>query len=298
MDASAAVVGGSFLKDSARIGAGEARRNLYGVRGSMWAVLTAVVLNLVSSDLLLTDKELSSSGQDEVLYTVASLAIGLGLLVAGVFAADPVSGKKERATLEGGLLTPAKRGAPLLGKVWGALATWFLVFAISVPYVLVAGIGASVPWAVLIYTFVLGTFCVAGFATLTVGISALSRSGRGVMLASMAVLLVMVTPALLGAALQKSWLASAYNALSPVAQARLALENVIVGKEAFLLQLPHVGGLAAFTVIAGVFAALAARGVSPEGGGWLAGREGFDPREPLGTRSRTNEPARAPRGQR
>jgi len=289
--------GGSFLKDFVRIGAREARRNLYGVRGSMWAVLSAVVLNLVSADLLLTDKELSSSGQDQVLYTLASLAIGLGLLVAGVFAADPVSGKKERATPEGGPLTPAKRGAPLLGKVWGVLATWFLVFAISVPYVLVAGIGASVPWAVLIYAFVLGTLCVAGFATLTVGISALSRSGRGVMLASMAVLLVLATPTLLGTALQKSWLGSAYNAFSTIAQARLALENVIVGKEAFLPQLPHVGVLAAFVVLAGVFAALAARGVLLEGDGWLEGGEDLKPWDPPRTRSRTNEPARVPRSQ-
>ena len=138
----AATAGGSLLKDSVRIGAREARRNLCGVRGSMWAVLSAFVLNLVSADLLLTDKGLSASGLDEVLYTLASLAIVLGLLVAGVFAADPVSGEKERATPEGGLLTPAKRGAPLLGKIWGVLATWFLVFAIFVPYVLVAGIGA------------------------------------------------------------------------------------------------------------------------------------------------------------
>lgn len=298
MNAPAAVAGGSFLKDSVRIGTREARRNLYGARGSMWAVLTAVVLNLASSDLLLTDKELSSSGQGQVLYTVASLAIGMGLLVAGVFAADPVSGKKERTAPEGVLPDPTKRGALLFGKVLGVLAMWLLIFAISAPYILVAGFGASVPWVGLIYTFVLGTFCVAGFATLTVGLSALSRSGRGVMLVSMAALIAMAAPTLLGATLpQKSWFGNAYNALSPVAQARLSLQNVVVDKETLLLQLPHAGALAAFVVVAGVFTAFAARGFSPEGGRWYEGSEDFKPWDPLRTRSGTNEPARVPRGQ-
>lgn len=298
MDAPAIVAGRSFLKDSVRIGAREARRNLYGARGSMWAVLSAVVLNLASSHLLLTDKVLSPPGQDQAIYLVASLAVGLGLLVAGVFAADPNPGKKEWATPESVPPAPAKRGALLIGSVLGVLATWLLIFAISAPYVLVAGFGTSVPWAALIYTFVLGTICVAGFATLTVGISTLSRSGRGVTLASMAVLIAMTAPTLLGAAFQKSWFGNAYNALNPVAHARLSLRNVIVDKETLLLQLPHAGALAAFVVVAGVFAAFAARGVSPEGGGWLEGREGFKPWDPLRTRSRTNDPARVPRGQR
>ena len=298
MGAPAIVAGRSFLKDSVRIGAREAQRNLYSARGSMWAVLSGVVLNLASSNLLLTDKVLSPPGQDEALYLVASLAVGLGLLVAGVFAADPISGKKGWTTPESTPLVPAKRGALLTGSVLGVVATWLLVFAISAPYILVAGFGTSVPWVALIYTFVLGTICVAGFATLTVGISTLSRSGRGVTFASMAVLIAMTAPTLLGATFQKSWFGNAYNALSPVAHARLSLRNVIVDKETLLLQLPHAGALAAFVVVAGVFAAFAARGVSPEGGGWLEGREGFKLWDPLGTRPRTNDSARVPRGQR
>lgn len=295
MNTPAAVAGGSFLKDSFRIGTNAVKQNLYGVRGSMWAVLSAIMLNLTSSDLLLTDKVLSPSEQSEILYVVASLSIGLGLLVAGVFAADPVSGEKERTTPEGMLLTPTKRGALLLGRVWGVMATWLLIFVISALHMLVVGFGTSVLWTALIYTFVLGTLCAAGFATLTVGIGALSRSGRGVMLASMVVLIAMATPTLLGAALQRSWFGNAYNALSPVAQARLSLESVIVDKEALLVQLPHIGALAAFVAIAGLFAAFAVRGVSLEGAGWHEGREGFRPWDPLIPRSRANEPVRGPR---
>jgi hypothetical protein len=256
MNAPAAVAGGSFVKDSLRIATREVKENLYGARCSMWAVLSGIVLSLITSDLLLAGREFSLLEQSEVLYGVTSLAIGLGLLVAGILAADSLANEKERATLKGALL---------LGKVWGVIAAWLLIFVISVPYILVVGFGTSVSGAALIYTFVLGSLCVAGFASLVVGISALSRSGRGVTLASTAVFIAMVAPTLLGTSPQKSWFSSAYNVLSPVAHARLSLDSVIVDRESLLVQLPHIGALVAFATVAAVFAAFAVRGVSLEG---------------------------------
>ena len=77
--------------------------------------------------------------------------------------------------------------------------------------------------------------------------------------------IAMSAPTLLGTALQKSWFGTIYNALSPFAQVRLSLDNVIVDKESLLVQLPHVGALAAFVVLAAVFVVLATRRVSLEG---------------------------------
>lgn len=252
------VAGGSLLRDSLHIATKQVRDNLYGTAGSMWALFSAIALALTSSDLLLTGERLSLSDQSEVLYTVTSLALVLGLLVAGMLDTGSVAGERGWATLESMLLRPTKRGALLLGKVWVVMAAWPLIFIISAPYILVAGFGTSVPWAALIYTFVLGNLCVAGFAALIVGISALSRSGRGVKLSSSAILIAMAAPTLLGVASQESWFGKAYNALSPVAHARFSLESVIVDKEGLLVQLPHIGALAAFAIIAGVFAAFCA----------------------------------------
>jgi ABC-type transport system involved in multi-copper enzyme maturation permease subunit len=248
------------MKDSLRIATKEVRENLYGVTGSLWALFCAIALALTSSNLLLTDERLSFSDQSEILYTVTSLAPILGLLAAGMLATSSVAGKKGWATLESMLLLPTRRGTLLLGKVCGVMAAWLLTFVISAPYILVAGFGTSVPWAALLYTFVLGDLCVAGFAALIVGISTLSRSWRGVKLISSAIFIAMAAPTLLGAASKESWFGEAYNALSPIAQARLSLESVIVDKESLLVQLPHIGALAAFALIAGVFATFAARG--------------------------------------
>ena len=255
----------SFLRDSLLIAEKEVKESIYGVKGSMWAVLCALVLSLMSY-LLLTDKELSLLDQTEMLYIVTSLSVGLGLLVAGILGGDAIAGERERTTLESALLAPVSRSSLVAGKVWAVLAAWLLIFAISAPYILVVGAGSTVYASALIYTFVLGTLCVAGFAALVVGLSALAGSGRSVTLGSLTIFVAMAAPTLLGTALQKSWFGSIYNALSPFAQVRLSLDSVIMDKETLLVQLPHVEALVAFAALGSAFAAFATSRVSLEGG--------------------------------
>ncbi len=256
---------GAFLKDALLVAKKEVRESLFGVRGSMWAVVSALVLSLMSY-LLLTDKELSLLDQSEMLYIVTSLSVGLGMLVTGILAGDSVAGERERSTLESILLSPIRLGSLLAGKVGAVIAGWLLIFAVSAPYILVVGAGSTVAFPALVYTFVLGTLCVGGFAALVVGMSSLARSGRGVTLGALAIFLGMAAPTLLGTVLQKSWFGTIYNALSPFAQARLSLDLVIVDKETLLMQLPHMAALAGFAALAVVFLAFAAKRISFEGG--------------------------------
>jgi ABC-2 type transport system permease protein len=256
---------GISMRNTVRVAFKEARESLYAVRGAMWAVLSAVTLSLMSY-LLLTDKELSLLDQSEMLYILTSLSVGLGMLVSGILAADAVAGERERATLEGLLLTPIGRAPLMVGKIGAVLAAWFLVFIISAPYILVVGSGTGLSGAALLYTFVLGTLSVVGFTALTIGISCLASTGRGVTLCALAIFIAMAAPTLLGTVLQNSWFGTIYNALSPFAQVRLSLDSVIVDKEGLAIQLPQLGALIAFVVLAGAFAAIAARRMSLEGG--------------------------------
>jgi ABC-2 type transport system permease protein len=256
----------NFAGNILRIALKESKESLYAVRGSVWAVLSAIVLSLMSY-LLLTDQELSLLDQSEMLYIIASLTVGLGLLVSGILASDSVAGERERTTLESLLLTPVGRGPLMLGKIGAILASWLLVFVISTPYILVVGSGAGLSGEALLYTFLLGTLCIAGFTTLTVGISCLVGSGRSATLAAMAILIAMAAPTLLGTVLQNSWFGTIYNALSPFAQVRLSLDSVIVDKEGISIQLAHIVILVFFVILAGAFAMIAARRISLEGRG-------------------------------
>lgn len=257
---------GSFLRDAGLVAKKEVKESLFGVRGSMWAVVSALVLSLMSY-LLLTDAELSLLDQSEMLYIVSSLSVGLGMLVTGILAGDSVAGERERSTLEGALLSPIRLGSLVAGKVGAVLAGWLLIFAVSAPYILVVGAGSTVALPALVYTFVLGTLCVGAFAALVVGMSSLARSGHGVTLGALAIFLGMAAPTLLGTVLQKSWFGTLYNFFSPFAQVRLSLDSVIVDKEALFVQLPHLAALAGFAAIAVGFLAFAARRISFEGGG-------------------------------
>jgi hypothetical protein len=296
MNARATVAGESFVKASLRNATKEVKENLYCASSSMWVVLSGIVLSLTSSELLLADRELSLLEQNESLYTVTSLAIGLGLLVTGIIAVDSVARQKQRATLEGVLSTPTKRGALLLGKVWSVLVTWLLIFVISAPFILVVGFSTSAPWGALISTFVLGTLSVAGFAAITLGISALSRTRRGVTLASLTIFIATAAPILLSPMLHKSWFGDAYTMLSPFAQARLSLEGVIMDKESLLMQLPHIWTLVVFTVIAGSFAAFASRRSSLEGGVWHERRGDWKPWGPHDTSVQAERTSSRPGG--
>lgn len=256
---------GMFLRDALLVAKKEIRESLFGVRGSMWAVVSALVLSLMSY-LLLTDAELSLLDQSEMLYVVTSLSVGLGMLVIGILAGDSVAGERERSTLESVLLSPIRLGSLVAGKVEAVIAGWLLIFAVSAPYILVVGAGSTVAFSALIYTFVLGTLCVGGFAALVVGMSSLARSGRGVTLGALAIFLGMAAPTLLGTVLQKSWFGTIYNALSPFARVRLSLDSVIVDKEPLLIQLPHIAALVGFAALAVAFLAFAAKRISFQGG--------------------------------
>lgn len=255
----------TFLAEASLVAKKEARESLFGVRGSMWAVVSALVLSLMSY-LLLTDAELSLLDQSEMLYIVTSLSVGLGMLVTGILAGDSVAGERERGTLESVLLSPIRLGSVAAGKVGAVLAGWFLIFAVSAPYILVVGAGSTVDLPAVIYTFVLGTLSVGGFAALVVGMSSLARSGRGVTLGALAIFLGMAAPTLLGTVLQKSWFGAIYNALSPFAQVRLSLDSVIVDKQPPLVQLPHIAALVGFAALATAFLAFAVRRIFFEGG--------------------------------
>jgi len=264
MDAPTTSAKRSFARDSLQVAIKEVQESLYAVRGSLWAVLAALVLSLMSY-LLLTDKELSLLDQSEMLNIISGLTIGLGMLVAGILAGDAVAGERERMTLESLLLAPVRLGSVVMGKIWSVLAAWLLIFAIAAPYILVVGAGSTVTGPALVYTFILGTLAVGGFAALIVGASALASSGRSVTLGALAVFIAMAAPTLLGTTLQKSWFGNVYNALSPFSQVRLSLDSVIVDKEGLMTQLPHIGALLAFVAVAGLFAAFAARRISLEG---------------------------------
>jgi len=71
------------------------------------------------------------------------VAMPVGSLLTRLAAADAISGERERATLEGLLLTPVARLGIISGKLLGALSLWLAAFVITIPYVWFLGRGVD-----------------------------------------------------------------------------------------------------------------------------------------------------------
>src|SRR5687767_11159551 len=89
----------------------------------LWLGGKAPVLLLIFSVLLgimtwvmASNSELSLIPPQEMTYETLKAAIAVGLFISMIIGADSISGERERATLEGLLLTPTSRRQIVIGK--------------------------------------------------------------------------------------------------------------------------------------------------------------------------------------
>ena len=97
-------------------------------------VLIYTVLLGIYSYLFASNAELNLLPVQEVVLEIVKAAIFVGLFICLIIAADSVSGERERATLEGLLLTPVSRRQIVVGKYLAALSPWPVTIAIAIPY--------------------------------------------------------------------------------------------------------------------------------------------------------------------
>jgi ABC-type transport system involved in multi-copper enzyme maturation permease subunit len=122
-----------------------------------------------------------------------SVAAGVGICL--IIGADSVSGERERATLEGLLLAPARRGQIVLGKFLAAVSPWPVAAALAVPYVLVLSRGDPVVWQALRWGLVTGSLLAPTFAALGMLVSIRCESNKTSMIVSLGIYLALLLPA-------------------------------------------------------------------------------------------------------
>jgi len=98
--------------------------------------LYTILLGLYSF-LLASNVEVNLLPVKEMIQEVVKTAIVVCLLMSMIVAADGITAERERATLEGLLLTPASRTQIVFGKYLAAVSTIPAALAITVPYLAV-----------------------------------------------------------------------------------------------------------------------------------------------------------------
>ncbi len=243
----------------------EVREQLYTWKGTLWLVISSLVFSLISY-LLLTDRELSLLDQTEMMWMLAKVIIGIGLLIVTIDASSIISNELEKETAESLFLSPIKMKDFVSGKLLASLTLWFFIFIVSIPYILVTSAGTKLFFPFLAYVFLLGTLGVLGFIMLIFSISLLFRSSKNTLTTSLVVLLALVIPSLFTTTLKNNSFALALSKINPVDNIFSSLDNVLVDYQTSLLHNSQfIISLVLFCLMALIFLVYAARSFNRAG---------------------------------
>lgn len=173
-------------------------RDLWLGGKALTLVLIYTVLLGIYSYLFASNAELNLLPVQEVVLEIVKAAIFVGLFVCLIIAADSVSGERERATLEGLLLTPVSRRQILVGKFLAALSPWPVTVAIAIPYWAVLSHGDASLRQALSLGPALGSLLAPAITALALLISVWCNSNKTSMIISLGAYLLLMLPAEFG----------------------------------------------------------------------------------------------------
>lgn len=247
---------------AARLIAGkEAGELLLDLRGQAWLLATACALSAFSL-LLVGSAELSLLDNAQVVYDMAGIATALGALLALVVGVDGIGGERERGSLVPLLLTPASRGAILLGKIGGVAIAWAAMLVLAVPFLWAVGSTGQNLWDGIAVLLLLGTPVVLSFGLFGLGLGAMLGSTRAALLAGLIGLLVATSPLLIGPSLRQSALGRIFDAVNPFSGAVNGYDLVIIDSQGLLSQWAYLGHTLAWLALMLWFAHAALRRVT------------------------------------
>ncbi|MGH9147266.1 MAG: ABC transporter permease subunit, partial [Vicinamibacterales bacterium] len=201
----------------------------------LWLGGKAPVLLLIFSVLLgimtwvmASNSELSLIPPQEMTYETLKAAIAVGLFISMIIGADSISGERERATLEGLLLTPTSRRQIVIGKFLAGISPWPVAMLIAVPYMWVLSQGnevfrAAVPWGA-----VLGTVLAPAFTGMGMLASFWSNSNKTSLFTGLGLYVLFLLPSQLPGRAQTGVAGSLLQQVNPIAATNHFLSKVLV----------------------------------------------------------------------
>ncbi len=196
----------------------------------------------------------------ESVGIVVKASIALGTLAALVVSADAISGERERGTLEALLVTPVARRDIVVGKLLAATTMWIASLVVALPIVAVMADGPGVAVDALTVLVAAGALIAAALTALGLAVSAIARSNRVSLAASVALLLLLATPSQLPAVQANGALGSVFVKANPVSAGLTLADDVLVKQQTWAAQWPYLlAPLVAAIVLTALAVALSSR---------------------------------------
>ncbi len=167
----------------------------------LWIGGRALTLTLIYTILLgiltyvmASNSELSIIPPKEMVYETMKGVIAVGIFFGLIIGADSISGERERATLEGLLLSPSSRRQIIVGKWLAAISPWPVALGIAIPYLSILAQGDAVFGPAVLWGAIVGTLLVPAFAGVGMLVSFLSNSNKTSLFVSLGIYLLFLLP--------------------------------------------------------------------------------------------------------
>lgn len=219
-----------------RIVASQELTDLWGGRKGLTVLFGFTILLSVLAYLAASDAGINLLDARESVGVVVQTAVGLGTLAALVVSADTISGERERGTLESLLVTPVPRRDLVLGKLVAASTMWMATLLVSLPYIAVMADGPGVAGDALLVLVVTSVLVGAALTGLGLAISSISMSNRTSLAAAIATMLILAAPSQLPAVTAKGALGTILIKLNPVSAGLQLSKELLINQKSWASQ--------------------------------------------------------------
>jgi len=198
-----------------------------GGRALHLTLIYTIVLGIYSY-VMASDSVLSLIPPKEMVFELLKAAIVASVFVGVVIGADSLSGERERATLEGLLLTPTSRRQIVVGKFLAAVSPWPVALAITIPYMKVLSQGDEVFGQAVLWGGVLGSGLTPAFTALGMFVGFWCNSNKTSMFVSLCLYLLLLLPTQLSAHAQAGAMGLFFQWVNPLGAPRVFLASILV----------------------------------------------------------------------
>ncbi|HTE66574.1 MAG TPA: ABC transporter permease subunit [Candidatus Binatia bacterium] len=174
------------------------------------------------------DSAVSLIPPKEMVFELLKAGLLAGVFMGLIIGADSLSGERERATLEGILLTPTSRRQIVVAKFLAACSTWPVALLVTVPYLKVLSQGDEVFGQAVLWGTAFGFVLTPAFTALGMIASARSSSNKTSMSVSLALFLLFVLPTQLPGNAQSGVVGLFGQAVNPLGAYRHFLAKILV----------------------------------------------------------------------
>ncbi len=164
----------------------------------------------------------------EMVFELIKAAMVASVFVSLIIGADSLSGERERATLEGLLLTPTSRRQIVVGKFLAAASPGPAALLITIPYMRVLAQGDEVFGQAVIWGLGLGFMLTLAFTALSMFVGFWCNSNKTSLFVSLCLYIVFLLPSQLTGHAQGGTMGLLFQASNPLQSPRFFLAAILV----------------------------------------------------------------------